>query len=364
MRKMIAIGLGHAWKEFYADTLHKLEQDGLVQLVGTVDPAVSDPDTGNFGAGPFHVQDITEIPAAFQNRDVIPLILTPDHYSTIEGLAKMGFADIVCEKPLVSRIPEIEKVKALVANHNLKLYAIDFYLPKALGFRVMRGIVQKDDPRYEWITISDPTADFNAMLGDIEGVGVQVIEAGSFCLPDIAGRPYLAEDREIGGMILDLITHTCGPLRQVGLLEKWEVLDASLARLSDIKTGHLVAIKDASREVEMYITALLQANGIPIHLAFGKVPIQNGGLWSLEVRGKKGMYFSGLRTGQPSILLGNDGKVVTFTLAMKTYEFVMREALLYFDGHLGGGFDGNFDAFVEAMAVGQSILRRYENSCR
>ncbi len=123
----------------------------------------------------------------------------------------------------------------------------------------------------------------------------------------------------------------------------------------------LVRLRDVTREVEMYVTALLEANGIPIHLAFGKVPISAGGLWAIEVRGDKGMYFAGLRTGQPSILVGNDGCTVTFSLTTSSYEFVIREALLYFDGLLPG-FDGNLGAFSTAMEVGQAILRQYGES--
>ena len=199
----------------------------------------------------------------------------------------MGFKNILCEKPLVSRVSEVEKVQALIRLHNLKLYAIDSYLPKALGLRVIRGLVPRSDPRCQWLTISDASADFGARLGEIEGVGVRIIEAGKFGLPDIVERPYLATRKDIGGMILDLVTHVCGPLYQSGLLDQWTVLDASLSRLSDLTTGHLVGIKDLASEVEMYVTALLAAEGVPLHLTFGKVPATKGGLWSLEVRARK-----------------------------------------------------------------------------
>ncbi|MGC9599456.1 MAG: Gfo/Idh/MocA family oxidoreductase [Minisyncoccia bacterium] len=353
MREVIVVGLGHAWLEFYKATLGALQNAKTVDLLGTVDPAfpVSDAET-------WHVQDIENIPQEAVRPDVVPIILTADHYHVIEKLAQMGFKKMMCEKPLVSRRTEIEKVQELVARYALKLYAIDFYLPKMLGLRVMRGIVGRGDPRYEWLTISSPEADFGEMLGRIESVGVQVIEAGKFCLPDIAGRPYLAKDKEVGGMVLDLITHVCGPLYQAQLLGRWRVCDASLSRLSDTTSGYLVHVADVRTEVEMYVTALLEADGIPIHLAFGKVPIEKGGLWSLEIRGNKGMYFAGLRTGQPAVLVCNDGRTVTFSLDIPTYELVIREALLYFDGLLPG-FDGNYDAFLASMEVGRAILGKY-----
>ena len=353
--KIIVVGTGHAWTKFYQASIAALETTNQLKLLGVVDP-VSDP--GTLPEGVWWVNTTEDIPYEAVAPDVAVMILTPDHYSVIEALAQTGFKNIICEKPLVSRKDEIGKVKDLVERYGLKLYAIDFYLPKTLPLQVMLGLIGPDDPRYHWLSISHSGADFTEMLGDIEGVGVQVIEAGDFCLPDIAGRPYLATDKQIGGMILDLITHVCGPLHQAQLLNGWEVLDASLSRLSSITTGHLVPVRDTAREVEMYVTALLSANGIPIQLSLGKVPIERGGLWSLEVRGTKGAYYAGLRTGQPSVLLSKEG-TVTFLLKMTPYEFVLREALFYFDGELPQGFDGNFGAFVTSMQVGEGIIARY-----
>lgn len=356
MKKMIVVGLGHVWNEHYAKTIAKLQQEALVELVGAVDPNPKNTDA--LPSGIWSVGNTADIPPEFINSNIVPMILTPDHYQVIEDLVKMGFQNILCEKPLVSRVSEIDQVRGLIENHGVKLYAIDFYLPKTLGLQMVRGFLKPKDPRYEWLAVSDPDADFPAILGEIEGVGVQVVEAGSFCIKDIAGRPYLATDKEIGGMILDLVTHACGPLHQAGLLLGCEVLDVSLSRLRSILDGPLVPVSDSSREVEMYATALLEAGGMPIHLAFGKVPIDRGGLWALEVRGKNGMYYAGLRTGQPSILVGNDGKVVTFSLKIAPYEFVVREALLHFEGELPG-FDGNFGAFSASMAVGRKMLEKY-----
>ena len=350
LEKMIVVGAGHAWRKFYRQTVTNLE----IELLGTVDPAVED---GNADGG-WHVRTVQVIPQDAIANDVVVMVLTPDHYPVIAELAGRGFKNILCEKPLVSRASEIEKLEELVKTHELKLYAIDFYLPKMFGLQVALGLVKRGDLRRGWVAVSNPEADGQAMLGEIEGVGVQVLEAGDFCLPDIASRPYLANDKEIGGMVLDLITHACGPLHQARLLENWQVLNASLARLSTVTSGHLVPVADTSTEVEMYVTALLEANGVPVHLVFGKVPIATGGLWALEIRGKKGMFFTGLRTGQPAVLVGNDGKVVTFLLKMTTYEFVVREALLYFNGLLPG-FDGNYGAFLTSIKVGQAILAKY-----
>ena len=361
MRKLIAIGLGHVWEEFYAQTLAKLENLKVVELSGTVDAAVSGPFAEGFPRANWHVSRVQDIPQRFREPDVVPMILTPDHYRVIEEVAELGFKNIFCEKPLVSRPSEVEKVEALIARHNLKLYAADFYLAKALGLRVIRGLLTPTDPRYAWLAISDPAMDFGSVLGEIEGVGVQVIEAGDFGLPDITGRPYLATNKDIGGMILDLVTHVCGPLYQARLLEEWSVLDASLSRLSGLTAGHLVGIRNVACEVEMYVTALLAAQGIPVQLAFGKVPIANGGLWSLEIRGSRGAYYSGLRSNQLSALIGDDGRTATFALKIATYELVVREALLYFDGLLPS-FDGNYGAFAASMKVGQAILRKYQEN--
>jgi predicted dehydrogenase len=354
MKKLIVVGTGHAWEKFYRKTVADLNLD----LIGTVDPVHSGIEEGVINRA-WHVKSVSDIPQQSVGPDVVVMVLTPDHYQVIEDLAKLGFKNILCEKPLVSRVREIQKLEKLLRAHPVKLYAIDFYLPKMLGLQVALGQVGRGNPRYDWVKISDPDADFASMIGDIEGIGVQVIEAGNFCLPDIASRPYLAHDKEIGGMILDLVTHVCGPLYAADLLQGWQVRHASLDKLRITSTsGQLVPVIDGSQDVEMYVSALLEANGIPIQIAFGKVPFAKGGLWALEIRGTKGMYFAGMRTGQPGVLIGNDGKVVTFTLAMTTYEIVTREALLYFDGLLPD-FDGNYGAFLASMDVGRDIAEKY-----
>ena len=361
MKDLIVVGLGQAWTKFYKEVVAKMERLNKIRLLGTVDPAFAVNAKVELANDKWHVQTVQDIPKNLIKPETIVMILTPDHYSIIENLANMGFKYILCEKPLVSRRNEIEKLLNLTNLYDIRIYAIDFYLPKTLGLQVVRGLLTRNDPRYEHLDISHPEADFNMMLGEIEGVALQVIEAGSFCLPDIAGRPYLVQNREMGGMILDLITHVCGPLYQSRLLDDYRVLDVSLSRLSGITSGYLVPIADISTEVEIYITALLEANGIPVHLSFGKVPIAKGGIWALEIRGKNGMYYAGLRTGQPAILVSNSGDIVTFSLKTSTYEFVVREALLHFDGLLPG-FDGNHGAFSTSMEVGRAIIGKYDES--
>ena len=59
----------------------------------------------------------------------------------------------------------IDEVLAIATAYEVKLYAIDFYLPKTLPLQVMLGIVKPNDPRYGWISISNPDVDFAAELG-------------------------------------------------------------------------------------------------------------------------------------------------------------------------------------------------------
>ena len=70
------------------------------------------------------------------------------------------------------------------------------------------------------------------------------------------------------------------------------------------------------------------------------------------------MFFAGLRTGQPRILVTKEGQV-RYDLTKPTYELVIEEALLYFDGKLPN-FDGNMGALLGSLRLIERIRKSYQ----
>lgn len=355
MRDLIVVGAGQAFQEHYAKILAEMPD---LRVVGIVDKETKLISKEMFG-GVWERAEVGEIPGEAIRPDVAVIILTPDHYPVIVELARLGFKFIMVEKPLVSRDEEVSRVVELVDEQQLRLYAIDFYIPKLFPLSVASGKLEEGDPRFKFVNSTGIISPAH-FLGNIEGIGVQVIEAGNFCLPDLEKRPWLERDLAIGGMLRDLGTHALAPLVAAGLLtDAAQVHDVKLARISSNRSS-LVPIHDYS-EVELYVSALLTTeDDIPIHVAFGKVPFR-GGIWSLEIRGDQGMFYAGLRTGQPAVLVSNKGASVFLSLAASTYRIVIEEALMYFRGELPG-FDGNVGAFYVSMEILRKMREQYFSS--
>ena len=108
----------------------------------------------------------------------------------------------------------------------------------------------------------------------------------------------------------------------------------------------------------MYISALLSSSrGFPISTTFGKIPFDTEGIWTLVVRGTKGMYYAGLRTGQPAILVTNQGETTTMAVR-EPYRFVLNEASLFFEEKLPG-FDGNVYALTTSLKICERIKEKF-----
>lgn len=210
------------------------------------------------------------------------------------------------------------------------------------------------------------SAHLNEMLGRLEGVEVSILESGDFCLPDIARRPWL-RDPEIGGVLKDLGTHALAPLGAAGMLfPPYDIFHPSdlcvtvnLAGISGDRT-HLVQLTDKD-EVEMYASFLLREYvwGAPVQCNIGKVP-GSGGTWTLAVRYENGVYYAGLRTGQPSVLLFNDGSMIKFHLTVSPVEYLLQEAIWFFGGALRHlGLDGNMNVLLDALYILHHVREKF-----
>lgn len=352
-KSLIIVGAGFAFREHYLEALVGMDS---IRVAGIVDPKldkalVDHPLLQNS----WKCNLIKDIPEK-NISELVAVVLTPDHWPTIAELANCGFKQILVEKPLVNRDEEIEKLNLLINEKEILLYAIDFYISKLFPLLIVSGKMTADDPRMRFVLIDNQRESYSELLGQIEGISMQVIEAGDFCLPDLTGRPWLEHDPEIGGMLRDLGTHIFAPLVSAGLLtDAAEVHHVSLQKLNTNRNS-LVPVS-SSKEPELYATALLTEHNIPIQVNLGKVPF-GGGIWSLVIRGKNGMFFAGLRTGQPSVLISNKGERVLFFLNQKTYRVVLEEAFMYFDGQLPK-FDGNLAPFFTSKKIENKLRYAY-----
>lgn len=289
------------------------------------------------------------------------LILTPDHYPAIVEAVERGYTRLIVEKPIVSRLLELPRLEALIARAGIKVYAVDQYLPKAMPFQLTGGARKPNDPMVAYVAVRSRawmgTLASVASLGTIEGISVSIIESGGFCLPDLGRRPWLRYDRETGGILADLGTHALAPLIAANHLDPddIEVVDAKLLRIPDSNSG-LVPL-ERENEVEMYVSALLLSRGLLIQASFGKVP-GGEGIWSLSARFAGGMFYSGLRSDQGSVITFPDGMSVGFKLTVHPCVYALEEAECFFAGKLPG-FDGNMRAVAGSLKICEKIKQKY-----
>ena len=350
MLDVIIVGTGHAFSKHYMPEIVYGNVADSIRVIGFVET-----DQTRWPAEPqfttaWKVTDFSKIPIDFNRQHVAVMILTPDHYPVVEEYARAGFKRFIIEKPLVSRDEDADKLRSCISTYGLSVYAIDFYIHKLFPLLAVRGMLQVNDPRYRFIRSSAGPVPDADLLGSIEGVAINIVEGGDFALADLAKRPWLANDPQIGGMLRDLGTHALAPLIVCNLIDHDAgILDVHLSCLTDdLKSMRRVK----NGEIEMHVSALITGKGnVPISLAFGKVPLE-GGIWSIAVRGSKGMFYSALRSGNASVFVDSKSSAA-LTLTKNPSALVLDEAALYFEDRLPG-----HDGYVSALLDSLSILSR------
>ncbi len=349
MKNLIVIGTGVALTKHYAAPLQSQQSWRIKGFVEAREAAWPEKEIFPEAWRAHDIKGVTK----FDATDTL-LILTPDHYVVIEECARLGYRQFIVEKPLVSRDNEIEKLSQCIAQYNLKIYAIDFYIQKLFVLYRALGVIGPDDPRAEFIASSLPI--IPGLFGVIEGVAVTIVEGGDFCLPDLEKRPWLEHDADIGGMLRDLGTHALAPLLAARLL-------TPNARVHDVHFAKLAPSRDTlvptkAGDVEMHINVLLSGLGnVPVTATFGKVPLA-GGIWTIAIRTKKGHFYGSLRSGQDAVFVGNDGVVNPFMLTHDAISVVLQEASMYFDGLLGS-HDGYVQTLLDALTLLARIRKKY-----
>jgi predicted dehydrogenase len=354
LTSMVVIGAGRAFFQHYLKPL----AEAPIRILGIVDPAFSAENRSHeLLRAAWVVPSVAQIPQEVRRPEVVALVLTPDHYPLIVELAAAGFKRIMVEKPLVHRDDEVQRVRELIKSAGLRLYATDSYITKLFPLLMVLGALPEKDPRRKFVHVSGEE-NGECVLGKVEGVSVQIIEGGDFCLPDLAKRPWLEHDAAIGGVLLDLGIHALAPLVTAGLLTSAaSIHHVGLAKISADRAS-VARISNAMNEAELYATALLTDGNVPIQLSVGKVPF-DGGLWALSIRGENAMFYAGLRAENTSVLITHSGKVTQFTMKQPAYAMVIAEALMYFRNDLPG-FDGNTAAFFEAREVLRKVKAYYQ----
>lgn len=356
----ILVGVGFAGTQHYLPTLAESKD---FSIIGAVDPLDTARERANASCpGIWTVPTVQEIPDTAP-RDTVVFVVTPDHYPVVVGLVESGFRNLVVEKPLVSRDDEVTELQELVVKHGLQIYAIDHYYQKFLPLQFVLGRMPITDPRVASITITgDHQLDeLPHCLGVVEGVTYTNIEAGDLGVPYLNDHPWLENDPEIGGMIRDLGPHAFSPLVRNGLLgAPPDLFDIQLLGLSPNRTRYVPLLGES--EIEMYVHALLTYKGVTANITFAKAPFQ-GKERSLAVRASNGTFFAGLARGQSSVVLTDDGRTTRLSLRVAENQLVIEEANLFFNGQLPG-FDGNLEAAITALQLGQGIRTAYFNILR
>ena len=360
MHDIVAVGAGEVFEKYWFPTIQKSKK---VRLAGVVEISANRRQVISQMCPAAWIEP--HLPDKRGSWDPIVLILTPDHFPSIQEAAEKGYRNVAVEKPLVSRDSEVAGLLSLDLRYGLRLYATDLYIPKAFPLRAACGVLSSDDPRAKMLSIAaarvvpNTLDSIKTLLGDIEGVTVSVVEGGDLGLPSLNRRQWLEHDNEIGGMLRALGTHVFAPLVSAGLLDsEAEVLSATLAKLTANRRG-IEPVNDRN-DVEMYVSALLAQSNIPVHVSLGKLP-QKGGEWSIVVRGSKGMFFTSLRSGGPPAIISTANETVEVRMSVTPMEFVIEEMLLFYEGLLPG-FDGNLGAILASLVMNRKVRETYFSS--
>lgn len=355
MLDAVVVGVGFAGHAHWMPALQK-SQD--LKLIGVVDPLLE-----RRRAATDLALDIWAVPSVAEMadrapRDAIIFVVTPDHLPVITELLELGYRALAVEKPIVSRDLDAPKLRDLIRHYRPRIYAVDHYYQKFLPLEYVLGLLPKNDPRVAALVASGQHTldELPGCLGEIEGVTYTNIEAGELGIPYLDTHPWLEHDAEIGGIIRDLGPHAFSPLWRNRLVSATaEILDVGLVRLSTDRKRYEPVRKQG--EIEMYARVLLLHNEITVNVTFGKAPFP-GKERSLAVRASQGTFFAGLARGQSSVVLTNDGRTTRISLSKAENSLTVEEAELFYTGQLPS-FDGNLEAAIGALEIGQQIRAVY-----
>jgi len=357
MLNAIVVGAGFAGSTHWIPAITKSNQWELIGVVESNVRRLAEV-SHSLPKGCWTAESVRAIPDAAP-KDAVAWVVTPDHLPVVKDLAAAGFTRMVIEKPLVAREREVGDFLTFAGVHDLKVYALDHYLQKALPVFLVLNRISEHDPHVDLVSFRGEHSlrEIIGALGEIEGASLVNVEAGELGIPYLDQHPDYERDLETGGAIRDLGPHAFAPLIAAGLLHTGAPIhDVSLARLvRDWRTFVPVRKRD---ELEMWVTVLFEHVGRSVNVSFGKVPMK-GGERSLTVRGKNGFCFLALPRNRDAVLMTNDGRTTRLALAVSTNDAAVAEVGWYFEGRLPASFDGYLHAACRAIELGHLIREAY-----
>jgi len=351
----IVVGLGFASLNHWIPTI---KDTPYFELIGGIDPVEDQQKKAKLQCpGIWTAASAQDIRGVNPDETAV-FVVTPDHYPTIVEFAEYGFTNFIVEKPLVNRDHEVTTLQELITKKNLRIYAVDHYYQKFLALEFVLGNIRTEDPRVDALDTKDNhrLEQLRRCLGGIEGVTYANLEAKELGIPYLNDHPWLEYDPEIGGVIRDLGPHAFAPLTRMGFLgPNPNLYDIQLLRLTEDR-AHFTPVH-SKHEVEMYVHTVLTYKGVTSNITFCKAPFE-GKERSLSVRASNGTFHAGLARGQSGVVMTNDGRTTRLSLRKSENELVIEEAKLFFEGKLPG-FDGNLNAAITALKIGQGLRNSY-----
>lgn len=365
--ELMVVGLGAVYQEHLAKPLSSWIDPNRHILVDREYSRFAGIDLGRRVIADINQPPFTTV--YFSGRPTVAVIATPEHLTPLMALQDLGIQRFIVEKPLVNNSSEADVIRNMTSvNKGLKIYALEMCITKVLPLYLLTGMINPDDPRWEWVEDQNgrtPAGNlYNSLeeqIGELEGIESTVLEGGNFGIPDLAIRPWLETDSLRGGMLLDLGTHVLGPLIAAGLIDSPDSVQVDLAKRYVLGEDRRSFVSAAPGQPEMYVDALLgvqyKNRNIPLSVRLAKT-FHQGGIWKLIIRGSKGDISIGLRAGQKLTIESNNGNNLSLELRRENgvYPLSLAEADLFFMNH--PNFDGNQKALLDSIAIIDKIKQR------
>ena len=298
----------------------------------------------------------------FSDRQVVAIIATPDHLTSLISLKDLGIQKFIIEKPLVNNSQEVDVFRnILMVNPHLKVYALEMCITKLLPLYLLTGQINPDDPRWQWVEDQSgrilPRNFFNSFesrIGELQAIEGTLSEGGDYGTADLVERSWLEKDKLRGGMLLDLGTHVLGPLVTAGLIDSPDSIQVDIAKRYVLGENRRSFVEAKANQPEIYVHALLgikyQGRDIPLTMTLGKTYF-SGGMWGLKISGSNGEISMGFLPPQKVNIASYNRNNIQLGLKNENgvYPLSLTEAEMCFRGLKG--FDGNQKALLDSIII-------------
>jgi len=228
MKNLIIVGIGDHYKRFLSHTFSHLQEEGIIELVASVDLKESPsypqfPDKKHFVRKPG--QKLSSLLESFKKDNPIIVLAhsNEEHYNDLEDLVLNGY-NVMLEKPYVTNKEDLEKLRKLLFSHKRQIFLLDSYLlrkfsPAALllgkispnsFYRMSEKVFKlKED---QSIPFQIDPVDLLSEIGLPKKAKFNLLESEKLSSNMALRGGYLYDRKRGGGMIADLLLHAISPI--------------------------------------------------------------------------------------------------------------------------------------------------------